>query len=145
MKMTVTLQLEMILVTSNHDCLHEEQIQGYSQKIAELEAHAEFKEQRINELIKDNKRIERKIDNLTNTVNKVMLNSIRDNNDLKQRVITLETKADTQEKIIAQYEEKARKQREEERAKTNIHLAYIGTAMGVLSFVFAYLLRGLFS
>ena len=132
-------------MTSNHDCLHEEQIQGYSKKIAELEAHAEFKEQRINDLIEDNKRIEAKIDNLNDTMNKVMLNSIRDDNDLKQRVITLETKADTQEKIIAQYEEKAKQEREEERQKTNTHLAYIGTAMGVLSFVFAYLLRGLFS
>ena len=134
-------QLEMILVTSNHDCLHEEQIQGYSQKIAELEAHAEFKEQRINELIKDNKRIEGKIDNLTDTVNKVMLNSIRDDNNLNNRVTTLETKTDTQEKIIAQYEEKSRKEREEERQKTNTYLAYIATAIGVLSFVFAYLLR----
>lgn len=134
-------QLEMILVTSNHDCLHEEQIQGYSQKIAELEAHAEFKEQRINELIEDNKRIEGKIDNLTDTVNKVMLNSIKDDNNLNNRVTTLETKTDTQEKIIAQYEEKARKEREEERQKTNTYLAYIAAAIGVLSFVFAYLLR----
>ena len=129
----------------HNECLHEEQIQGYCKKIAELEAHAEFKEQRINDLIEDNKRIEAKIDNLNDTMNKVMLNSIRDDNDLKQRVITLETKADTQEKIIAQYEEKAKQEREEERQKTNTHLAYIGTAMGVLSFVFAYLLRGLFS
>ena len=128
-------------MTSNHDCLHEEQIQGYSKKIAELEAHAEFKEQRINDLIEDNKRIEAKIDNLNDTMNKVMLNSIRDDNDLKQRVITLETKADTQEKIIAQYEEKAKQEREEERQKTNTYLAYIGTAIGVLSFIFAYLLR----
>ena len=126
---------------THSECLHEEQIQDYSKKIAELEAHAEFKDQRISELIKDNKRIESKIDNLTDTVNKVMLNSIKDDNNLNNRVTTLETKTDTQEKIIAQYEEKARKEREEERQKTNTYLAYIGTAIGVLSFIFAYLLR----
>ena len=126
---------------THSECLHEEQIQGYSKKIAELEAHAEFKEQRINDLIEDNKRIEAKIDNITDTVNKVMLNSIKDDNNLNNRVTTLETKTDTQEKIIAQYEEKARKEREDERQKTNTYLAYIATAIGVLSFVFAYLLR----
>ncbi len=126
---------------THSECLHEEQIQDYSKKIAELEAHAEFKDQRISELIKDNKRIESKIDNLTDTVNKVMLNSIKDDNNLNNRVTTLETKTDTQEKIIAQYEEKARKEREEERQKTNTYLAYIAAAIGVLSFVFAYLLR----
>ena len=126
---------------THSECLHEEQIQDYSKKIAELEAHAEFKDQRISELIKDNKRIESKIDNLTDTVNKVMLNSIKDDNNLNNRVTTLETKTDTQEKVIAQYEEKARKEREEERQKTNTYLAYIAAAIGVLSFVFAYLLR----
>ena len=126
---------------THSECIHEEQIQDYSKEIAELEAHAEFKEQRINDLIEDNKRIEAKIDNLTDTVNKVMLNSIRDDNNLNNRVTTLETKTDTQEKIIAQYEEKARKEREEERQKTNTYLAYIAAAIGVLSFIFAYLLR----
>lgn len=127
---------------NNETCLqHEEQIQELSRKTAELEAHASFKEQRIMEIIEDNKRIEGKIDNLTDTVNKVMLNSIRDDNDLKQRVLTLETKSDTQEKFLKEYEEKQRKQREEDRAKTTQYMAVIGTVIGVLSFIFAYILK----
>ncbi len=120
---------------------HEEQIQNNTRKIAELEAHASFKEQRISELIEDNKRIETKIDKLTETVNKVMLNSIQDDNDLKQRVLTLETKSDTQEKFLKEYEEKQRKQREEDRAKTTQYMAIIGTVIGILSFIFAYILK----
>ena len=127
---------------NNETCLqHEEQIQELSRKMAELAAHAGFKEQRISELIEDNKRIEGKIDNLTDTVNKVMLNSIRDDNDLKQRVLTLETKSDTQEKFLKEYEEKQRKQREEDRAKTTQYMAVIGTVIGILSFIFAYILK----
>ena len=127
---------------NDETCLqHEEQIQELSQKMVELVAHAGFKEQRISELIEDNKRIEGKIDNLTDTVNKVMLNSIRDDNDLKQRVITLETKSDTQEKLLKEYEKKARDQREEDRAKTTQYMAVIGTVIGVLSFIFAYILK----
>ena len=127
---------------NNETCLqHEEQIQELSQKMVELAAHAGFKEQRISELIEDNKRIEGKIDNLTDTVNKVMLNSIRDDNDLKQRVLTLETKSDTQEKLLKEYEKKARDQREEDRAKTTQYMAVIGTVIGILSFIFAYILK----
>ena len=127
---------------NNETCLqHEEQIQELARKTAELEAHANFKEQRISELIEDNKRIEGKIDNLTDTVNKVMLNSIRDDNDLKQRVLTLETKSDTQEKLLKEYEAKAKKQRDDERARTNQYLSGIGVAIAILSFVFAYVLK----
>jgi chromosome segregation ATPase len=128
-------------VNENQCIQHEEQIQELARKTAELEAHANFKEQRISELIEDNKRIEGKIDNLTDTVNKVMLNSIRDDNDLKQRVLTLETKSDTQEKVLKEYEETQRKQREEDRAKTTQYMAAIGTVIGVLSFIFAYILK----
>ena len=128
-------------VNENQCIQHEEQIQELARKTAELEAHANFKEQRISELIEDNKRIEGKIDNLTDTLNKVMLNSIRDDNDLKQRVLTLETKSDTQEKVLKEYEETQRKQREEDRAKTTQYMAAIGTVIGVLSFIFAYILK----
>lgn len=123
---------------NNETCLqHEEQIQELARKTAELEAHASFKEQRIMELIDDNKRIEGKIDNLTDTVNKVMLNSIRDDNDLNQRVLTLETKSDTQDKLLKEYEEKARKQREDDRAKFNQNIAVIGVVMTAISLIIA--------
>ena len=126
---------------NNETCLqHEEQIQELSRKTAELEAHASFKEQRISELIEDNKRIESKIDNLTDTVNKVMLNSIRDDNDLKQRVLTLETKSDTQEKLLKEYEEKQRKERDEDRQKQNLRIAYLGVGLTILSIVLAYVI-----
>ena len=132
----------MTMNVNENQCIqHEEQIQELARKTAELEAHANFKEQRISELIEDNKRIEGKIDNLTDTVNKVMLNSIRDDNDLKQRVLTLETKSDTQEKVLKEYEETQRKQREEDRAKTTQYMVAIGTVIGVLSFIFAYILK----
>lgn len=127
---------------NNETCLqHEEQIQELARKTAELEAHASFKEQRIMEIIDDNKRIEGKIDNLTESVNKSILASVQGDSDLKQRVLKLETKSDTQENLLKEYEEKQRKQRDEDRAKTTQHMAVIGTVIGVLSFIFAYIIK----
>jgi len=120
---------------------HEEQIQENSREIAELKTRADYKDLRINELIKDNKRIESKIDKLTETVNSVVVNSIKDDNDLREEVTKLKTKIDTQEKLLQQYEEKARKQRDEDRQKTNQYMAFIGTAIAIASFVFAYVLK----
>lgn len=120
---------------------HEEQIQENSREIAELKARADYKDKRIDELKKDMHEIKQSIDNLTNTVNNSIVNSIKDDKDLDNRVTSLETKIETQANIIAQYEEKARKDREEDRAKTNQYLVIIGIIISILSFVFANLLK----
>ena len=123
---------------NNETCLqHEEQIQELARKTAELEAHANFKEQRIMEIIDDTKRIEGKIDSLTESVNKSILASVQGDSDLKERVLTLETKSDTQEKLLKEYEEKARKQRDEDRAKNNQNIAIIGLVMTGVSLIIA--------
>ena len=131
----------MILMTETPCVAHEEQIQELSRKTAELEAKNGFKAQRINELIEDNKRIESKIDKLTDSVNKSILASVQGDNDLKQRVTNLETKIDTQEKTLEQYEKKARNDRAEDRAKTNQYLSYITVGICILTFVLTYLLK----
>ena len=119
---------------------HEEQIQELARKTAELEAHASFKEQRIMEIIDDNKRIEGKIDNLTDTVNKVMLNSIKDDNSLNQRVLAIETKQQTHDDLLKEFEEKQNKQRKEDREKANLRIAYLGIGLTILSIALAYVI-----
>ena len=126
---------------NNETCLqHEEQIQELARKTAELEAHANFKEQRIMEIIEDNKRIEGKIDNLTESVNKSILASVQGDSDLTQRVLKLETKSDTQEKLLKDYEEKARKQRDEDRQKQNLRIGYLGIGLTILTIVLSYVI-----
>ena len=124
-----------------HDCLHEAQIVEQSQKLAKLEAKNGFKEERIKELIEDNKRIEKKIDGLTNTINDVIVNSITDDKELKEEITKLKTKIETQEKLLKQYGEKAKEAREAERAKTNQYLVVIGLVISALSFVFTNLFK----
>jgi len=123
---------------------HEVQIQENTRQIAALETRADYKETRINELIEDNKRIEAKIDKLTETVNDVIVNSIKDDNDLNNRVIALETQLKTQDKIIKEYKEEQRKQRDEDRQKANMRLAYLGIGLTILTIILAYVIPYLF-
>lgn len=120
---------------------HEAQIQENTREIAGLKERANYKDLRIGELIEDNKRIEAKIDNLTDTVNKVMLNSIKDDNELKQKVLALETKIDTQDKTIAKYKQESKEQRDEDRAKVNQRLTLIGLGISALSIILAFILK----
>lgn len=120
---------------------HEIQIQENSRKIAELETRADYKDVRITELIENNKRIEAKLDKLNETVNTVVVNSIKDDNDLKQRVVTLETKIETQNNVLEKYKAEQRKQRKEDREKTNTYLSYISVGLALLVFVLTYIFK----
>jgi len=120
---------------------HEQQIQELARKTAELETRADYKDARITELIKDNKRIEDKIDKLTDTVNSVVVNSIKDDNNLKEEVTKLKTQIEAQDKYLEKLEKKQKQQRDDDRAKTNQYLTVIGISLGVLYFVLNFVFK----
>ena len=74
-----------------HDCKHEEQIQGQSRKIGELEARADYKDKRIDELYNKMDKMDEKIDKLADNVNTLVLQSTRDDNALELRLKAIET------------------------------------------------------
>ena len=75
----------------NGECIHEEQLQEQSQKVAQLEARANYKDKRIEQIISDQKRMEDKIDNISEAVKQLQLQSIQDDKDIDKRVTSLET------------------------------------------------------
>ena len=136
----------MTMPTESHHtetpCIaHEEQIQELSRKTAELEAKNGFKQQRISELIEDNRRIESKIDKLNENVNNIVVNSIKDDKDLKKDITELKSKVEAQEKNFENFEKKQKEQRDDDRAKTNQYLTAIGICLGVLYFVLNFVFK----
>ena len=90
-----------------HECIHEDQLQGLSRKTAELETKSKYKEDAIRELKEANKRIEEKLDSLSDDVNKIVVASLKDDNSLKDyitslenRVTSLESRQDTLYKLL---------------------------------------------
>lgn len=73
------------------ECLHEDQIQGQSRKIERLEARADFKDQRLDELNSKMDKMEEKLDDLSKDVNKLILQSTKDDNGLELRLKAIET------------------------------------------------------
>lgn len=90
-----------------HKCLHEEQIQGQSRKIEALETRADYKEDVIKELKTDMKELKESMDSLDKTINEYLIQSITDDNTIKEyinslenRVTTLESRQDTLYKLL---------------------------------------------
>ena len=74
-----------------HDCIHEDQIQGQSRKISELEARADYKDKRIDEVYNKMDKMDAKIDKLSENVNQLVLQSTKDDKNLELRLKAIET------------------------------------------------------
>ena len=97
-----------MMVTEIHEhCIHEEQIQGQSRKIAELDTRADYKEKSIMEIKDDIKGIKQSMESLEKTINDFILKSINDDATLRElvnvqdnRITALETTNKTLKWVI---------------------------------------------
>ena len=78
------------------ECLHEDQIQGQSRKIERLEARADFKEKRLDELNDKIDKMDGKLDTIVDTVNDFILQSSQQDNQLEIRLTKVETDMENQ-------------------------------------------------
>lgn len=72
-------------------CIHEDEFQKHSKKIAELETRADYKEEMIREMKQEMKDLNDKMDKLSEDVNNAIQKSIIGDNDIDKRVTSLET------------------------------------------------------
>lgn len=80
----------------DYTCIHEDQIQGQSRKIAELETRADYKDKRIDDLYNKIEKMEEKIDTLNKNVNQLILLSNKGDTDLELRLKAIETELELQ-------------------------------------------------
>lgn len=78
-------------MAAEHICPHEEEFQNYGKEIAELKAHVDYKDKRIDELIQDQKELDGKIDKIGDKIDTIMMKSIQGDNDSDRRLTSLET------------------------------------------------------
>ena len=85
----------------SYTCIHEDQIQGQSRKIERLEARADFKDRRLDELNEKIDKMDGKLDTIADTVNDFILQSSQQDNQLEIRLTKIETDMENQ-KLEAQ-------------------------------------------
>jgi len=111
-----------------HECIHEEQIQGQSRAIERMGAELNYKKERLDELKDDNKRMEKKIDEIKDCVDKLVVKSQTDDSKLDKRLTAIET----EQKVIKEMQEK-------NRSDTNLKIALVGLIIAILTLLLNYL------
>lgn len=89
----------MMMSPAEHTCLHEEQLLNQSRKIERIDAELDYKKERLDELKEDNRRMERKIDKLSEDVTDFISASDTKDNELNNRLIKIETKQQVQDEM----------------------------------------------
>ena len=110
------------------ECIHEETIQNYSRKIAELETRANYKEKMIDSLDVKIEKMDKKIDVLLEGFNDFKIESNKDDTKLELRLKAIETKQETQDKVI-----------KENRDKGNQYIAIVGVVLSVFMLILTYM------
>lgn len=81
-------------------CLHEEQLQGQSRAIERIDAELSYKKEKLHELKEDNRRMEEKLDDIKDCLNKMQVASNKNDSELEVRLKATETKIDDLEEKI---------------------------------------------
>ena len=113
---------------TQHECIHEELLQDHSLAIQELTTRSEFKEQSIMELKDELKSMNAKIDDINNNVNKLILNSESNDNEITTRIETIETK-------IKLYEEFFHEVKNDKNKSNNMQIALFALIVSVIALI----------
>lgn len=81
-------------------CLHEEQLQGQSRAIERIDAELSYKKEKLDDLKEDNRRMEEKLDDIKDCLNKMQLQSNKNDSELEVRLKAMETKVDDLDKKV---------------------------------------------
>ena len=110
-----------------HDCLYEEQIHGQSRAIERLDAALSYKKEKLNDLKDDNRRMEEKLDDIQECLNKIVLKSTTDDEQLNNRLIAIET----EQRVIKETADR-------NRADSNLKIAAVTVVFCILTFFFNF-------
>lgn len=72
-------------------CIHEDKFQEAETKLTQLESRMEFKEEKIDQIIEDFRRMDKKLDKITDNIHQLQLDSAQDDFNINNRVTQLET------------------------------------------------------
>ena len=109
-----------------HKCCHEDLIQEHSLQIQELVTKSQYKEQNIMEIKDELKDLGAKIDDINNNVNKLILNSESNDNEITTRIETIETK-------IKLYEEFFHEVKNDKNKSNNMQITLFALIVSVIA------------
>lgn len=77
---------------------HEDLIQDQSRRLERVEAELSYKREKLDEIKEDNRRMETKIDDIKDCMNKIVLKSKTGDDQIQNEITAIKTRLDTNEK-----------------------------------------------
>lgn len=121
------------------ECLHEEQFLGQSRAIEKLNAEMNYKKEKLDDLKKDNKRMEEKIDKIRVSLNELILKSKADDDNLEKRFALIENELDKRIVAIETEQRVLKEQEKNNRANFNVKLVIMGLVFSAITIVISVL------
>jgi len=116
--------------TPTQTCYHEELIQDQARRLERIEAELSYKKEKLDEIKEDNRRMETKIDDIKECMNKIVLKSKTGDDDIQNQITALQTKIETNEKAS-----------ETQFTKLSTYMAVMGIVLVVLDLFLKYGLK----
>jgi len=88
------------MTDANYECVHEQKLQEHETRIENLSVRIDYKEEKINTIIRNNERMEEKIDRMAESIHQLQLESAQDDFNIDNRVTSLETTISNMEKAV---------------------------------------------
>lgn len=86
--------------TPKYKCIHEELIQNHSLEITEMKSELNYKKEKLDDLKKQNEKMQDTLEEIKEDINKIMLKSKDGDTELNQRIIKLENQNQTLQQEI---------------------------------------------
>ena len=84
-------EIKKMVAKQEYICIHEDKFQEAETKLTQLESRMEFKEEKIDQIIKDFVKMDEKLDKITESIHQLQLDSAQDDFNINNRVTQLET------------------------------------------------------
>ena len=130
---------KVVMVMTEHTCLHEEQLNGQSRAIERLSAELDYKKERLDDLKEDNRRMEEKIDNLNRVMTDFVGTSNAKDSKLEVRLAAIEEKENQIDKKFEAIDKKFDDLKEEHDKETTNKLTKYGLLISAVSVIICIL------
>ena len=119
--------------TPKYKCIHEELIQNHSLEITEIQSELNYKKEKLDDLKKQNEKMQDTLEEIKEDINKIMLKSKDGDTELNQRIIKLENENQTLQQEINEIKTTQEKNTDRQYTKIALLISAIAIIVSIIT------------
>ena len=119
--------------TPKYKCIHEELIQNHSLEITEIQSELNYKKEKLDDLKKQNEKMQDTLEEIKEDINKIMLKSKDGDTELNQRIIKLENENKTLQNEITEIKNIQEKNTDRQYTKIALLISAIAIIVSIIT------------